>query len=408
MKPSRKLLTCALLLVTGLVLVNYLASSLPVRLDATAEHGSTRSRPGTKVALPRRDPEPLTLDLYCSKDAMPGPVHRVQELRRARAGDAPDSTCAPPTGRNHPPCDRSGATTPRRRRRRATAAGIEAQDPAQAGAETLYYLGMWSRPWPTTAEGAARRWRRSGSSSSEYDLSRRLPRLRQGAAARDKLKKLRADHQPSRCRGPARQPDDGPAGARTASTWWRHGRNTFTSIVPVDPSGDGAAGRLLRRPRRHPSRESPAQAAVRDRPVPPLRASRSSWRSTASSRYFKHLPGRRPDGHDPAGRTAPERRERPARPPRAAGASSYESRSENRGRQRLRARGPGPRTAPPSRYPVFGWAWITHGFQRLSRQPRPSSSTMMFVEAGSVAPEPGLRPPPSPPSSRLPRRRRRA
>jgi ABC-type uncharacterized transport system involved in gliding motility auxiliary subunit len=65
MKIGRKVLVIALLLV-GLVLANYLASSLPVRIDATAERIYTLS-PGTKAILGKIG-EPITLDLYFSKD----------------------------------------------------------------------------------------------------------------------------------------------------------------------------------------------------------------------------------------------------------------------------------------------------------------------------------------------------
>ena len=62
---GRKVLFVAFLFI-GLVLVNYLASSLPVRLDATAEHIYTLS-PGTKALLGKVT-EPITLDLYFSQD----------------------------------------------------------------------------------------------------------------------------------------------------------------------------------------------------------------------------------------------------------------------------------------------------------------------------------------------------
>jgi ABC-type uncharacterized transport system involved in gliding motility auxiliary subunit len=65
MKPGRKVIAIVLLF-TGLVLANYLASSLPFRIDATAEHIYTLS-PGTKALLGKIE-EPITLDLYFSKD----------------------------------------------------------------------------------------------------------------------------------------------------------------------------------------------------------------------------------------------------------------------------------------------------------------------------------------------------
>ncbi len=55
------------LLFIGLVLVNYLASSVPARIDATAERIYTLS-PGTKALLAKIT-EPTTLDLYFSQNA---------------------------------------------------------------------------------------------------------------------------------------------------------------------------------------------------------------------------------------------------------------------------------------------------------------------------------------------------
>ena len=85
MKFGRKTLAIILLLV-GLVLVNYLASSLPARLDATADSIYSLS-PGTKAMLGKVE-EPVTLDLYFSKDASGLPIAyknyaaRVQEMLR--------------------------------------------------------------------------------------------------------------------------------------------------------------------------------------------------------------------------------------------------------------------------------------------------------------------------------------
>jgi len=85
MKLGSKALAIALLFV-GLVLVNYLASSLPARLDATAESIYSLS-PGTKTMLGKVE-EPVVLDLYFSKDANGVPIAyknyaaRVQEMLR--------------------------------------------------------------------------------------------------------------------------------------------------------------------------------------------------------------------------------------------------------------------------------------------------------------------------------------
>jgi ABC-type uncharacterized transport system involved in gliding motility auxiliary subunit len=66
MKSGSKLVAVALLL-AGLILVNYLASSFPVRFDATSEKIYTLS-PGTRALLSKIS-EPTTLDLYYSTSA---------------------------------------------------------------------------------------------------------------------------------------------------------------------------------------------------------------------------------------------------------------------------------------------------------------------------------------------------
>jgi ABC-type uncharacterized transport system involved in gliding motility auxiliary subunit len=64
-RPAK--IAAVLLLLVGLVLVNYLASFIPYRYDATAEGIYTLS-PGTRALLSRIS-EPTTLDLYFSSDA---------------------------------------------------------------------------------------------------------------------------------------------------------------------------------------------------------------------------------------------------------------------------------------------------------------------------------------------------
>ncbi len=66
MKPSAKVTAIGLLFV-GLVLINYLASQLPFRGDATAENIYTLS-PGTKSILGKIE-EPITLDFYYTRNA---------------------------------------------------------------------------------------------------------------------------------------------------------------------------------------------------------------------------------------------------------------------------------------------------------------------------------------------------
>jgi len=71
MKPGSKVLAVALLFV-GLVLLNYLAASIPWRLDATAEKIYTLS-PGTKALLGKIE-EPVELDFYFSRSAGTLPI----------------------------------------------------------------------------------------------------------------------------------------------------------------------------------------------------------------------------------------------------------------------------------------------------------------------------------------------
>ncbi|MBL9201709.1 MAG: GldG family protein, partial [Opitutaceae bacterium] len=85
MKSGSKTIAIVLLLV-GLVLVNYLASSIPVRVDATAESIYSLSE-GTKRMLGKIE-ENVVIDLYFTKDANNLPIAyknyaaRVQEMLR--------------------------------------------------------------------------------------------------------------------------------------------------------------------------------------------------------------------------------------------------------------------------------------------------------------------------------------
>jgi ABC-type uncharacterized transport system involved in gliding motility auxiliary subunit len=85
MKPSQKFIAAVLLFV-ALVLVNYLASTLPVRLDVTADKIYTLS-PGTRAVLARIE-EPIRLEFYWSKNASSPKVDykdfaaRVEEMLR--------------------------------------------------------------------------------------------------------------------------------------------------------------------------------------------------------------------------------------------------------------------------------------------------------------------------------------
>lgn len=85
MKLGSKL-TAVVLLFVGLVLVNYLASSLPVRIDATADDIYTLS-PGTKALLGKLE-EPVEMEFYFTKSLENLPIAyknfatRVQEMLR--------------------------------------------------------------------------------------------------------------------------------------------------------------------------------------------------------------------------------------------------------------------------------------------------------------------------------------
>jgi ABC-type uncharacterized transport system involved in gliding motility auxiliary subunit len=131
MKLGSKTLAVILLFV-GLVLVNFLASSLPARLDLTAESIYSLS-PGTKALLGKIE-EPITLDLYFSKDATGLPIAyknyatRVQEMLReyvrAAHGKLTLNVITP------------RADTPEEER--ATAAGLTPQV-AQTGGEQFFF-----------------------------------------------------------------------------------------------------------------------------------------------------------------------------------------------------------------------------------------------------------------------------
>lgn len=133
MKFSAKALAIVLLFV-GLMLVNYLASSIPARLDATADSIYSLS-PGTKTMLGKIE-EPVTIDLYFSKDATGVPIAyknyaaRVQEMLRqyvrASHGKLTLNVVNPK------------ADTPEEEK--ATAAGLSPQVSQQGGEQ--FYFGL--------------------------------------------------------------------------------------------------------------------------------------------------------------------------------------------------------------------------------------------------------------------------
>ena len=217
MKPSRKLLTCALLL-ARLVLVNYLASSLPVRLDATAEHIYTLS-PGTKSLLAGIE-EPLTLDLYCSRDATgqfieyKNYAERVQEMLRQYVRAAHGKVALHVID---PEPD-----TPEEER--ATAAGIEAQTPP-GGAEPFYFGVVATQADQQKALPALAPQREQ---FLEYDLSELVYSVQQ----LDKKKLGLITSLPLQgTPGNPMMGQQGQDGQYVTTSW----EDTFT-IVPVDPA----------------------------------------------------------------------------------------------------------------------------------------------------------------------------
>jgi ABC-type uncharacterized transport system involved in gliding motility auxiliary subunit len=133
MKSGIKLLSVALLF-AGLVLINYLASSLPTRLDLTAQRIYTLSA-GTK-ALVAKIEEPVQLDFYFSRSSSTLPVdiksyaERVQEMLgqyvRSAHGKITLNVIDPKPD------------TPEEEK--ATAAGIAPQTSRMAGEQ--YYFGL--------------------------------------------------------------------------------------------------------------------------------------------------------------------------------------------------------------------------------------------------------------------------
>jgi len=132
MTSGSKTLAVALLL-AGLILVNYLATSFPVRFDATSEKIYTLSA-GTRALISKID-EPTTLDLYFSRDASGQYVEyknyaeRVREMLRqyVRASN----------GKIHLNFIDPEPDTPEEER--ATAAGIE---PQTIPGGSQFYFGL--------------------------------------------------------------------------------------------------------------------------------------------------------------------------------------------------------------------------------------------------------------------------
>src|SRR5450631_3564671 len=134
MKPGLKALAIALLF-TGLVLVNYLAAHLPLRLDLTADKIYTLSS-GTRALLAKIG-EPVTVDLYFSKNAEGLPIlykdyaDRVEAMLRqyvrAAGGKLTLNVINPKPDTTE--------------EEKAAAAGLQPHNDPQAGGEPIY-LGV--------------------------------------------------------------------------------------------------------------------------------------------------------------------------------------------------------------------------------------------------------------------------
>ncbi len=171
MKLSAKALAIVLLFV-GLVLVNYLASSLPARLDLTADSIYSLST-GTKTMLGKIE-EPVVIDLYFSKDASGLPIQyknyatRVQEMLRqyVRAGRG-KLTLNVITPRADTPDEE-----------KATAAGLTPQVSQQGGEQFFFGLVVTkltnrktSPPSPRSANSSSNTISRNSSTASSRSTS---------------------------------------------------------------------------------------------------------------------------------------------------------------------------------------------------------------------------------------------
>ena len=294
MKFGKKSLTIALLFV-GLVLVNYLARSLPVRLDATAEHIYTLS-PGTKSLLGKIT-EPITLDFYFSSG---GSGLRIDEKNYAeRVREMLRQYVRQSHGKITLNVIDPEPDTPEEEK--ATAAGLEPQR-MQTGADTFYFGLVATQADQQKALPSLTPEREQ---FLEYDLSELIYSIQQ----LDKKKLGLITSLPLQG-GPAnpRTGQPGAEGQYVVTEW----QDTF-DIVSVDADRHRAAGQA-RRAGHHPSRKSHAEAAVRDRPIPAQRQAGLRRRRPVVAVFQA---AGRPAGH--VQRPAAEHLERPAGPARRLG-----------------------------------------------------------------------------------------
>ncbi len=296
MKPGQKTLF-VVLLVAGLVLLNYLAAQLPVRLDATADHIYTLSG-GTRSLLAKIT-EPITIDFYFSAGAADLRIEeknyadRVREmLRQYVAGRA---------RQDHGQRDRPRARHP------AGGEGDRRRDRAAAGCRPA--ASRSTSGWSATQadqQKAIPALTPDREQFLEYDLSELIYDVQQ----LDKKKLGLITSLP--LQGVQGNPMMGQQGTPRASTSSPSGRTPSTS-VPVEADRDRAAAEA-RRPRDRPSGEPHPQAPVRHRPVPAQRQAGVPGGRPVLGIF--QAPGR-PDGDDE--RAAAQRVQRPAGAPRRLG-----------------------------------------------------------------------------------------
>ena len=289
MKIGRKTLAIILLFV-GLVLVNYLASTLPWRIDATADSIYTLS-PGTKAILAKIE-DPITLDFYFSRSAGGVPIayknyaarveEMLQQYRRAADGHITLNVIDP---KPDTPAEDD-----------ATSAGIE---PEQLPTGDKFYFGLVAIQ--ADQQKSIPDFTPQREPFLEYDLSDLIYRVQQ--INKKKLGLLTPLPLQGKYDLAAMQSGRMPQSQFVIDEW----SQTY-DIVPVDASAKTLPADL-RRTRDHPSREPFPATALCHRPVHPVRQTRLSGRRSVLAIF--QAP-ERPGGDV---RHAPQQHvERPARP----------------------------------------------------------------------------------------------
>ncbi len=359
MKFGKKTAAVALLVVC-LVLVNYLASSLPVRLDATAERIYTLSA-GTKSLLGKVR-EPMTLDLYFSKGANGLPVayknyaERVREMLRqyvrASGGNIALNVIDPEPD------------TPEEEK--ATAAGLEPQ--RMESGDDPFYFGLVATQADQQRAIAALNPERE--QFLEYDLSELIYRIQ----ATDKKKLGLITSLP--LQGAPGNPMTGQAdqdGQYVITEW----QDTF-DIVSVDAAATDLPANLDALAIVHPENLTPLlqfaidQFLLRGRPV--------FLAVDPSSQYFKRQGGQMAMMGGPPPNVSSDL------PVLLGGwGVAYDPQKiigDNEEATQVQLQ-----NDTTARYPV--WLTLLHDDFNAKSPPTAQLSSMLFVEAGSVALKPG-------------------